>query len=56
MRRRAARPAALPLFAALAALSLLGGCNAPWSDNSDRPETASTKPTTSWIQPTCAPA
>lgn len=40
MRRRAARPAALPLFAALAALSLLGGCNAPWSENSDRPETA----------------
>ncbi|HMN55251.1 MAG TPA: class I SAM-dependent methyltransferase [Sphingopyxis sp.] len=24
----------------MAALSLLGGCNAPWSENSDRPETA----------------
>ncbi|MGN6692303.1 MAG: class I SAM-dependent methyltransferase [Sphingopyxis sp.] len=34
MKRRAA-----PL-AALAALLLLGGCDGPWSENSDRPETA----------------
>lgn len=34
MMRRAA------LFAALAMLPLLGGCDGPWSENSDRPETA----------------
>ena len=28
------------LLAALAALPLLGGCDAPWSEDSDRPETA----------------